>query len=126
MTARVAIESIGKELADGINGKNAASISKLYTEDACLFPPGARRQDGREAIQAYWQAAIDMGLSNAVLTTVEVEEFGNTAVEVGTVTATLPGDDENPKALIGKYIVIWKQGADERWRLHRDIWNFDA
>jgi ketosteroid isomerase-like protein len=42
------------------------------------------------------------------------------------VTATLPGDDENPKALIGKYIVIWKQGADERWRLHRDIWNFDA
>jgi uncharacterized protein (TIGR02246 family) len=126
MTTRTTIEAIGRELADGINSKNAASVSKLYTEDACLFPPGAPRQDGREAIQAYWQAAIDMGLSNAVLTTVEVEEFGNSATEVGTVTATLPGNDERPKALIGKYIVIWEKVADGRWCLHRDIWNFDA
>jgi uncharacterized protein (TIGR02246 family) len=126
MTTRHAIESIGKELAYGINSKNAASISKLYTEDASLFPPDAPRQDGREAIQAFWQGAIDMGLSNAVLTTVEVEEFGNSAAEVGTVKATLPVGNEGPKALIGKYVVIWKKGAGGRWCLHRDIWNFDA
>jgi ketosteroid isomerase-like protein len=101
MTARTAIESIGRELADSINSKKAAGVSKLYTKDACLFPPGAPRQDGRKAIQAFWQAATDMGLSNVVLTTVEVEEFGNSATEVGTVTATLPGNGDTSALLDG-------------------------
>ena len=126
MSAREAIEADGKAFADGINNKDAASIAKLYTDDASVFPPGAPRQDGRDAVQAFWQAAIDMGLADAALTTVEVEELGDTATEVGTITATLPGEGGSRTALTGKFIVLWKKGADGTWRLHRDIWNFDA
>ena len=126
MTSREAIEAIGREFAAGINGKNAAAVGKLYTEDASLFPPGAPRQDGREAVMAYWQAAIDLGLSDVVLTTVDVEEFGSTAFEVGRLMATLPAEEGQSRELTGKFIVIWKKDAAGRWRLHRDIWNFDA
>jgi ketosteroid isomerase-like protein len=28
--------------------------------------------------------------------------------------------------LAGKYVAVWKRGGDDTWRLHRDIWNFDA
>jgi uncharacterized protein (TIGR02246 family) len=126
MTAREAIEAIGKEFADGINSKDAAAVGKLYTEDASLFPPGAPRQDGREAITAYWQAAIDLGLSDVVLTTVEVEDFKSTAFEVGRLIARLPAGEGSSQALTGKFIVIWKKDAAGRWCLHRDIWNFDA
>ena len=126
MTAREAIEAIGREFADGVNGKDAAAVSKLYTEDASLFPPGAPRQDGREAVMAYWQAATELGLSDVVLTTVEVEEFESTACEVGRVSATLPAGEGQSRGLTGKYIVVWKKDAAGRWRLHRDIWNFDA
>ena len=126
MTPREAIEAIGREFADGINGKDAAAVGKLYTEDASLFPPGAPRQDGREAVMAYWQAAIGQGLSDLVLTTDEVEDFGSTAFEVGRVSASLPAGAGQPRGVTGKYIVTWKKDAAGRWRLHRDIWNFDA
>ena len=108
MTSREAIEAIGREFADGINGKDAAAVGKLYTEDASLFPPGAPRQDGREAVIGYWQAAIDLGLSDVVLTTVEVDDFGSTALEVGRVTASLPAGEGQSRGLTGKFIVIWK------------------
>ena len=126
MSVREAIEAGGKAMADGINNKDSASITKQYTEDASLFPPGAPRQDGLEAIQGFWQAAIDMGLSDVKLTTVELEELGNVATELGTVTATLPNDDGGRAHLTGKYIVLWQKGANGTWRAHRDIWNFDA
>ena len=126
MTAREAIEETGKQVADGINGKDAAKIAEQYTENASLFPPGAPRHDGRKSVHDFWQAAIDMGLENVTLTTVEVEEFGDTASEVGTVSGTVPGEDGTPIELAGKYIVIWKKNGEGDWRLHRDIWNFDA
>ena len=126
MSVREAIEAGGKAVADGVNNEDAASIAKQYTEDASLLPPGAPRQDGLEAVQGFWQAAIDMGLSDVKLTTLEVEEFGNVATEVGTVTGTIPGEDGGSQSLTGKYIVLWQQGDDGTWRLHRDIWNFDA
>lgn len=124
--AREAIEAVGSKVANGINNKDAAEIAKQYTEDASLFPPGAPRHDGRKGVQDFWQAAIDMGLGNVTLTTLEVEEFGDTASEVGTVTGTVPGEDGNPIELTGKYIVLWKKNGEGYWRLHRDIWNFDA
>ena len=126
MSARQEIEAGGRGVADGVNNKDAASIASLYTADACLLPPGAPRQDGREAIQAYWQAAIDMGLADVELTTIEVEELGDMATDVGSITATLPGEDGSRSSLSGKYIVLWQNGSDGTWRMHRDIWNFDA
>lgn len=126
MSAREAIEAGGRVIAESVNSKDASKIAPLYTEDGCVMPPGAPRQDGREAVQAFWQAAIDMDLADVVLTTQEVEELGDTATEVGAVSGTLPGEGGARTPLTGKYIVLWKKGADGTWRLHRDIWNFDA
>jgi uncharacterized protein (TIGR02246 family) len=126
MSAREAIEAGGRAIADAINSRNAAQAAQAYSADASVLPPGAPRQHGRDAVQAFWQTAIGMGLSHVALTSTEVEEFGDTATELGTVSATLPGDAGKRVALRGKYIVLWKKGADGAWRLHRDIWNFDA
>ena len=62
---------------------------------------------------------MDGGVSSIELITWEVEDCGDTAVEVGRVVMR-GGDDEILDD--GKFIVIWKK-EDDGWRLHRDIVN---
>ncbi len=106
-----------------IRGNRSA---ELYTDDATLMPPGTARLDGRDAIQQYWQGMLDAGVKDISLTTLEVEEAGDSAVEVGVISATAPGEGDVRVTLTGKYIVVWRRDGNGNWCLHRDIWNFDA
>lgn len=121
--ARVDIEAALASFAEAFNGGDGAGVAALYTEDAALLPPGEARVDGREAIQAFWQGAIDAGLSAITLEAVEVEEAGDLAFEVGKFTLQAPGEGDQKTTVFGKYIVVWKKGDDGAWRLYRDIWN---
>ncbi len=126
MTARDSIEATIKTLLESLSGGDAAGVAAHYTDDAALLPPEAARIDGREGIQGFWQALIDAGVRDVALTTQEVDDFGDVANEVGTISATAPSEDGGRVQLAGKYVVVWKRGGDRTWRLHRDIWNFDA
>jgi uncharacterized protein (TIGR02246 family) len=126
MTTRESIEAVGKTLCERLNAGNTAGVAELYTEDAALMPPGAARLDGREAIRQFWQGMLDAGVGDILVATQEVEEAGDSAVEVGTISATAPGDGDARVALTGKYIVVYRRDGGGNWRLHRDIWNFDA
>ena len=126
MTTRESIEAVGKTMCERANAGNAAGVAEFYTEDAALMPPGAARLDGREAIQQYWQGLLDAGVGDILVTTQEVEEAGDSAVEIGSISATAPGDGDARVALTGKYMVVYRRDGGGNWRLHRDIWNFDA
>ena len=125
-TARDSIEATIKTLVESLNGGDAAGVAAHYTDDAALLPPDAARIDGREGIQGAWQALIDADIRDVVLTTEEVDVFGDVANEVGTIRATAPGENGGRVQWVGKYVSVWKRGGDGTWRLHRDIWNFDA
>ncbi len=125
-TARDSIEAILKTFSKSLNGGDAAAVAAHYTDDAALLPPDAARIDGRERIQGAWQALIDADVRDVVLTTEEVDVFGDVANEVGTIRATAPGENGGRVQWVGKYVSVWKRGGDGTWRLHRDIWNFDA
>ncbi len=126
MTTRESIEAVAKTMFERANAGNAAGVAEFYTEDAALMPPGAARLDGRDAIQQFWQGMLDAGVGEISVATQEVEEAGNSAVEVGIISATAPGDGDARVTLTGKYIVVWRRDGGGNWRLHRDIWNFDA
>ena len=126
MTTRESIEAVGKTMSELLNAGNAAGVAELYTEDAALMPPGAARLDGREAIRQFWQGMLDAGVGDILVTTQEVEEAGDSAVEIGTISATAPGDGDARVALTGKYMVVYRRDGGGNWRLHRNIWNFDA
>jgi len=125
-TARDSIEAILKTFSKSLDGGDAAGVAAHYTDDAALLPPDAARVDGREGIQGAWQALIDADVRDVVLTTEEVDVFGDVANEVGTIRATAPGENGGRVQWVGKYVSVWKRGGDGTWRLHRDIWNFDA
>ncbi|KPK04105.1 MAG: hypothetical protein AMJ56_18035 [Anaerolineae bacterium SG8_19] len=101
------------------NRGDAAGMADLYTDDGQVLPPNSDFVIGKEAIQAFWQALMDMGIKEAKLDIVEVEEQDDLAVEVSKYT--LQGE-EGQVLDQGKYIVIWKR-EDGQWKLHRDIFN---
>jgi uncharacterized protein (TIGR02246 family) len=99
--------------------QDAAALAALYTKKGQLLPPNSDVMTGREAIQGFWQAVLDMGIRKAELVISEVERHGKTAIEVSTFTLYAEGDAVADR---GKYIVVWKQKG-EAWKLHRDIFN---
>ena len=122
---RDAIASANQKFMDAFSRSDAAGIAALYTEDARLLPPDSQMITGREAIQSFWQGAMDMGLKEAKLDIVEVESAGNLAYEISrfALSGEQPGGESIK--LTGKYVVVWKN-QDGVWKLHVDIWNADA
>ena len=98
---------------------DAAGLAALYTENGQVLPPNSDSVTGRQAIQMFWQAVMDMGIKEAKLEIVEVEGHDDTAIEVSIFSLMGEGGQVLDK---GKYIVIWKQ-EDGQWKLHRDIFN---
>ena len=126
MTAKESIESASAAFCESFNRGDAAGVAALYTSDAQIMPPGASRIDGRQAIQDFWQGFVDANVGDLTLRSDEVEDFGNQAADIGTVSASAPGEGDARVQLTGKYIVMWMKGANGAWHIHRDIWNWDA
>ena len=119
---REAIISANQNFMGAFKRGDAAGIAALYTSDARLLPPDHQMMSGTEAIQSFWQGAMDMGIKEARLESVEVETQGNLAYEVGRFALTVQPKGGGGTTLTGKYVVVWKNEGGA-WRLHVDIWN---
>ena len=126
MTARESIESGLAAFCEAFNGGDAAGVAAQYTSDAQIMPPGASRIDGRQKIQEFWQGFVDANVADLTLRSDEIEDFGSHAAEIGTASASAPGEADARVQLTGKYIVLWMKDANGAWHIHRDIWNWDA
>jgi uncharacterized protein (TIGR02246 family) len=120
---RKEIERANQRFGEGIRKADAAVVGSLYTKDTLLMPPNFETIRGREGTQKFWEGAIKMGVKDAILRTVELIDRGDTAEEIGDYTLKIHPEGQSPFEDKGKYVVLWKQDADGRWRLHRDIWN---
>ncbi|MFN2502293.1 MAG: SgcJ/EcaC family oxidoreductase [Pyrinomonadaceae bacterium] len=115
---RDSISAANDRFMQAFQAQDAAGIAALYTNDATLLPPGSTMITGKEAIHAFWQSVMDMGIREAKLSITDVQSSGPLAYEVSRFE--LSGSDV---ALSGKYVVVWKN--DGGWKLHVDIWNTD-
>jgi uncharacterized protein (TIGR02246 family) len=113
------IHTIAKSFESTFSRSDVAGIANFYTDNGMLLPPGSDFIQGKQDIGAYWQEAIDMGIKNIKLDIIEIEQHGDTAVEMSNYTLSSADDQVMDQ---GKGIVIWKH-EDGTWKLHRDIWN---
>ena len=98
---------------------DAARVAEFYSDNGMLLPAGVDFVQGKSAIKTYWQQAMDMGIKNVKLDLIELEQHGNTAIEMSKYTLT---DESDQIVDRGKGMVIWKNEAGQ-WKMHRDIWN---
>lgn len=122
---RTAIETANKKFLAAFNRGDAAGVAACYTADARLLPPELEMMKGRQAIQSFWQGAMDSGVKKAELETVEVEAREDMAYEIGKYTLTIQPPEGEAITARGKYLVVWKHQAGT-WKLDFDIWNSTA
>ena len=105
--------------SEAFKRSDAEGVANLYTEAGQLGPANSDFLTGRSAIQGFIQGMMDSGIQSIQLITNELEEFEDTAIEIGRFVLKT-GD--NQIADEGKFIVIWKLESGN-WKLHRDIIN---
>jgi ketosteroid isomerase-like protein len=122
-TAAGEIEKANQRFAEAFNKGDAATVGRMYTERAVVLPPEAEMIEGREAIQKYWQSAIDHGIKNLSLKSLRVDEYGGDAArEIGRFSLEAPAPQGRTSKVDGKYVVVWRKSGDD-WQLDSDIWN---
>jgi uncharacterized protein (TIGR02246 family) len=114
-----AIEAANGQFSAAAAKGDGAALAALYSPDGQVMPAGSDPIRGAEAIQKFWQGALDSGVAAIGLKTIEVFGHGPTATEVGEYELR----DKAGKVLDhGKYIVVW-QHADGKWKLLRDMFS---
>ena len=123
MGIREKIDAANKGFVEAFNKGNLAKAMSVYTKDATILPPNAPMMHGIDSITAYWQAALDMGVKEAQLETVDVTPMGDgVACEVGTYVLKIQPEGSPIITDKGKYMMIWKL-EDGVWKWDTDAWN---
>ncbi len=117
-----AIEAVNAQFMEAVRAGAATAVAAFYTEDATLLPPEAEMVQGLPAVQEVWAAGFAEGGFTLNLSTVSVDGAGEFAYEIGTWSMPI-GEGEGGAVEQGKYLVVWKRGADGSWKLHAEIWN---
>ena len=117
-----AIKSVSRQFVDAINRGDAAAVAALFTEEGKRLPPNRETVVGRESIQSSIQAALDAGLGNLQVTTIELSLSGDMAHEVGEYTSTTQPEEGEAISHSGKYVAIMKR-ENGSWKIDLHIWN---
>ena len=120
---RKAIEGANGMFGEAVRKGDGAAIAALYTEDAKLLPPNSEMIQGREGIKAFWSGGLQMGIKDAILTTLEVLGTGDVICEIGKYDLTIMPAGQGVIKDNGKYVVLWKKSKGGVWKLHVDVWN---
>ena len=105
-SVREVVERTNRTFIAAYAAHDAAKIATLYAPDAAAFPPGAERANGRDAIRKVWQGAMDAGVTNVTVRTVDVSVSGSFAYESGEYSLDAPGTDGKLAHITGKYVVV--------------------
>lgn len=120
---RMALEEANMKFGEAVRKGDAVALAALYTDDATILPPESEMIQGKQGIEQFWNALVQMGMKDAVLTIVDVFGSGDLAYEIGKATITIQPEGQEPTEMKAKYVVVWKHTDDGAWKLHVDIWN---
>lgn len=109
-----------------LEGGDAKAASRVYTQEARLLPPSAELLRGREAIEAFWRAGLDAGISDVELETLELERRDGLAYEIGRYALGLKPSDGGPLVDRGRYVLVHARQPDGSWQRAVEMFNPDG
>lgn len=124
--AHATMEELGwmnREFANALMAGDAAAAAAVYDENASLLPPGEGIVSGRANIQHYWQGAMDAGIIEVQVNTIDAKSDGDLGYEIGTFVMKLKGEKGDTIVDTGKYTEILRHTSDDKWISTYGMWN---
>jgi uncharacterized protein (TIGR02246 family) len=112
-----AVEDVMQQYEERVNAGDAAGVAALFTENSIYYTAVGQVIEGREALQEAYQGAIDAGVTELSLETIETEVLYVTAYHTGSYTLVTPEGE----LLEGYYMAIINR--EDEWRIHRLVTN---
>ena len=109
-----------------VTAKNLDAIMAHYADDAVLLPTAEPMIEGKAAIREEWEHILAIPNFSSKTTMREAEMSGDLAYTYGSYSARMMGEDGKPVDEPGKYVSIWRRGADGKWRIVVDTYNTDV
>ena len=103
-TALGELNTLRTEYAEAFNRKDAAGVAALYSSDGVLIDAMGKKIVGTEALREYMSGRGGQG--HMVLASDSVQVYGNTAVDIGTVTLHPEGGGED----VARYLSVTRRG----------------
>lgn len=120
---RSTVEAANQALRHALAQGSGSAAGALYADDAVLVTPSAELLEGRDAIERFWQAGIEVGIGSIELRPILARGrdpvaygFGSYRWRVGSSTSETATDD-------GTYLAIVEREAGRRWKRTLDFFN---
>jgi ketosteroid isomerase-like protein len=114
---------MNRDFAKALTAKDAVAAAIVYDENASILPPNEPIVTGRANIQAYWQGAIDAGIIDATVKTIDAKSIGNSGYEIGTFTMRFHGAKNDTIVEVGKYTEILELNKEGKWMAIYGMWS---
>ena len=117
-TAQQALAEADAAWAAAAQAGDAERVLAFWAEDAVNYFPGKPPAIGKTAIAKLVRGMRSTGRFSLAwhATTVRVAASGDMGYTSGPFEMTLPLDDGGSATQTGNYLVVWKKGADDRWK----------
>jgi ketosteroid isomerase-like protein len=121
-TAKVGIEEGNRYLVAAVLVGNGDRIATVFADDATILPFQRHGTvQGHVAIADYWRNRLaTTHFLEVELNSVDISASGDLAYEVGTNRIKMQTGDAPPVVVTGRYLVVWRQGPDAKWRIQVD------
>ena len=121
-----ALAALDKEWSDAAGAKNLDKLASFYAEDAVVYPPNEPVVNGRDAARKSWGTMLAMPDFKMSWTPESAGVNGNLGYTAGTYEDSYKGADGKTVSEKGKYLCVWRKGADGKWQAIHDMWNSDS
>lgn len=121
--------AIGKtrdEFVGGLRRGDAKAASAAYAPEARLLAPSSELLRGRDAIEQFWRAGLDSGISEVELVTLELVRLNGLAYEIGRYGLRLRPADGVPVTDRGMYLHVHARQPDGSWLRAVEMFNPDT
>ncbi len=114
-----AINALGDQYTVAANSNDAVAVAATFADDGIEMPPNQAAIDGRQAIQARYEALFKDNAVKHAHTPLETQVAGDWAYQRGNYTNTVTPKSGEPMEDSGKYLNILKRQPDGSWKIYR-------